>query len=147
LRTTLIAGFPGETKDDVEEVKDFLRKIQFDRAGIFTYSHEENTAAYELEDNIPAKVKQRRAEEIMEVQRDISYRKNLEKEGKIFKVLIDREESGHTLDVQNLTAWMWITRVLIKSSRKLTIGNFVDVQITKAYDYDLEGEVFGGGEN
>ncbi len=90
MRTTLIAGFPGETKDDVEEVKDFLRKIQFDRAGIFTYSHEENTAAYELEDNIPAKVKQRRAEEIMEVQRDISYRKNLEKEGKIFKVLIDR---------------------------------------------------------
>ncbi len=147
LRTTLIAGFPGETKDDVEEVKDFLRKIQFDRAGIFTYSHEENTAAYELEDNIPAKVKQRRAEEIMEVQRDISYRKNLEKEGKIFKVLIDRKESGTYIGRTEFDSVDVDNEVLIKSSRKLTIGNFVDVQITKAYDYDLEGEVFGGGEN
>src|SRR5690606_37454960 len=97
LRTTLIAGFPGETDEDVEEVKQFLQKIEFDRVGIFTYSHEENTAAYELKDNIPQEVKQQRAEDIMEVQRDISYEKNKAKEGKIFKVIVDKKESGKYL--------------------------------------------------
>ncbi|HEY6976927.1 MAG TPA: 30S ribosomal protein S12 methylthiotransferase RimO, partial [Chitinophagaceae bacterium] len=97
LRTTLIAGFPGETKDDVEELKDFLRKQRFDRVGIFTYSHEEGTSGYLLQDDVPAAEKQRRAEEIMEVQQEISYEKNIEKVGKVFKVIIDKKEAGRYL--------------------------------------------------
>ena len=85
LRTTLIAGFPGETQDDVEELKTFLKKIEFDRVGIFTYSHEENTIAHQMEDNIPEEEKERRAQEIMEVQQEISYQKNEEKVGANFQ--------------------------------------------------------------
>ena len=81
IRTTLIAGFPGETRDDVEELKTFLQKMRFDRVGIFTYSHEEGTSAYDLEDNIPAEEKEERAQEIMEVQQEISLEKNQEKVG------------------------------------------------------------------
>ncbi|MFN3666076.1 MAG: 30S ribosomal protein S12 methylthiotransferase RimO, partial [Sediminibacterium sp.] len=92
LRTTLIAGFPGETEADVEELKDFLREHRFDRVGIFSYSHEENTSAHDLEDNISAELKAERAQEIMEVQQEISYEKNQEKIGKVFKVLIDKKE-------------------------------------------------------
>ncbi|MFY8024804.1 MAG: 30S ribosomal protein S12 methylthiotransferase RimO, partial [Sediminibacterium sp.] len=94
LRTTLIAGFPGETEEDVEELKAFLQEHRFDRVGIFNYSHEENTSAYDLEDNVPAEVKAARAQEIMEVQQEISYEKNQEKIGKVFKVLIDKKEAG-----------------------------------------------------
>src|SRR5450432_3562526 len=88
LRTTLISGFPGETPDDVEELKMFLKKMRFDRVGIFTYSHEENTSAYELEDSIAEEVKEQRAQEIMDVQQEISYQKNVDKVGKTFKVII-----------------------------------------------------------
>src|SRR5580693_5491916 len=94
LRTTLIAGFPGETDQDVEEMKDFLRAHRFDRVGIFTYSHEEGTSAHQLEDDIPAAVKQKRAEDVMEVQQEISYEINQEKIGKVFRVLIDKKEAG-----------------------------------------------------
>ena len=82
IRTTLIAGFPGETRDDVEELKIFLQKMRFDRVGIFTYSHEEQTSAHDLVDNVPAEEKEARAQEIMEVQQDISLEKNQEKVGK-----------------------------------------------------------------
>src|SRR5258705_785636 len=88
LRTTLIAGFPGETRDDVEELKTFLQKMRFDRVGIFTYSHEEGTSAYDLNDNISQEEKESRAQEIMEVQQEISYEKNAEKIGQVFNVLI-----------------------------------------------------------
>lgn len=141
LRTTLIAGFPGETPKDVEEVKDFLQKMQFERVGIFTYSHEENTTAYDLDDNVPSTVKQQRAEEIMEVQRDISYQKNLEKEGKVFRVLIDRKEAGKYVGRTEFDSVEVDNEVLIKSSNKLPVGEFVNVRITKAFDYDLEAEV------
>ncbi|HLX66312.1 MAG TPA: 30S ribosomal protein S12 methylthiotransferase RimO, partial [Puia sp.] len=87
LRTTLIAGFPGETEEDVEELKDFLREHRFDRVGIFTYSHEEGTSAHDLDDDVPAEVKQSRAQEIMEVQQEISYEINRDKIGRVFKVL------------------------------------------------------------
>ena len=97
LRTTLIAGFPGETPDDVEELKTFLKKIEFDRVGIFTYSHEENTSAHELIDDVPAEEKEKRAQEIMEVQQEISYQKNEEKIGKTFEVIIDKKEAGRYL--------------------------------------------------
>ena len=140
LRTTLIAGFPGETEQDVEELKDFLREHRFDRVGIFSYSHEENTSAYDLEDNIPAEVKAERAQEVMEVQQEISYEKNQEKIGKIFKVLIDKKEAGRYLGRTEFDSVEVDNEVVVHSSKKLTPGTFVQVKITKAYDYDLEGE-------
>lgn len=141
LRTTLIAGFPGETEEDVEELKAFLQEHRFDRVGIFSYSHEENTSAYELEDNIPAEVKAARAQEIMEVQQEISYEKNQEKVGKVFKVLIDKKEAGRYLGRTEFDSVEVDNEVVIHSTKKLPIGEFVQVKITKAYDYDLEGEV------
>ena len=141
LRTTLITGFPGETRDDVEELKTFLHKMRFDRVGIFTYSHEEETTAFELDDNVPAGEKEARAQEIMEVQQDISLEKNLEKIGKTFKVLVDKKESGRYLGRTEFDSVEVDNEVIIKTSKKLVIGDFVYVKITKAYDYDLEGEV------
>ena len=141
LRTTLIAGFPGETEDDVEELKEFLKEHRFDRVGIFSYSHEENTSAFDLVDNISSEEKQRRAEEIMEVQQEISLEKNQEKVGQIFKVLIDKKEAGRYLGRTEFDSVEVDNEVVIHSGKKLQIGEFVMVKITKAYDYDLEGEV------
>lgn len=141
LRTTLIAGFPGETPDDIEELKAFLQKQRFDRVGIFSYSHEENTSAYTLEDNIPQEEKERRAQEVMEVQQEISYEKNQEKIGKQFKVLIDKREAGRYLGRTEFDSVEVDNEVVVHSGKKLTVGEFVEVRITKAYDYDLEGEV------
>lgn len=143
LRTTLIAGFPGEREEDVEELKEFLQEHRFDRVGIFSYSHEENTSAYDLEDNVPAEVKAARAQEIMEVQQEISYEKNQEKVGQIFKVLIDKKEAGRYLGRTEFDSVEVDNEVVIHSKKKLAIGEFVQVKITKAYDYDLEGEVVG----
>jgi ribosomal protein S12 methylthiotransferase len=141
LRTTLIAGFPGETEKDVDELKQFLVQHRFDRVGIFTYSHEEGTSAYNVEDNIPAAEKERRAQEVMEVQQDISYEKNQEKLGKTFKTIIDKKEAGRYLGRTEFDSVEVDNEVIINSDRKLPIGEFVNVTITKAYDYDLEGEV------
>lgn len=141
LRTTLIAGFPGETPDDIEELKLFLQKQRFDRVGIFTYSHEENTSAYTLCDNIPQEEKERRAQEVMEVQQEISLEKNREKIGREFKVLIDKKEAGRYLGRTEFDSVEVDNEVVIHSNRKLPIGDFVKVKITRAYDYDLEGEV------
>jgi ribosomal protein S12 methylthiotransferase len=144
LRTTLIAGFPGETEQDVQELKDFLQEHRFDRVGIFAYSHEEGTLAHELADNIPAEVKQQRAQEIMEVQQEISYEKNQEKIGRVFKVLIDKKESGRYLGRTEFDSIEVDNEVIVHSDEKLPIGDFVHVRITKAYDYDVEGEVVPG---
>lgn len=141
LRTTLIAGFPGETRDDVEELKTFLQKMRFDRVGTFTYSHEEDTSAHDLVDNISAEEKEERALEIMEVQQDISLEKNQEKLGKTFKVIIDKKEAGRYLGRTEFDSVEVDNEVIVNSSKKLVIGNFVNVKITKAYDFDLEGEV------
>ena len=141
IRTTLIAGFPGETEQDVEDLKEFLQEHRFDRVGIFNYSHEENTSAYTLVDGVSAEDKSLRAQEIMEVQQEISYEKNQEKIGKIFKVIIDKKEAGRYLGRTEFDSVEVDNEVVIHSSKKLTIGDFVQVKITKAYDYDLEGEV------
>ncbi|HRH60850.1 MAG TPA: 30S ribosomal protein S12 methylthiotransferase RimO [Chitinophagaceae bacterium] len=141
LRTTLIAGFPGETRDDVEELKAFLVKHRFDRVGIFTYSHEEGTSAYSLQDDIAADEKEARAQEIMEVQQEISYEKNMEKIGKTFKVIIDKKEAGRYLGRTEFDSVEVDNEVVIHSQKKLIIGEFVQVKMTKAYDYDLEGQV------
>lgn len=141
LRTTLITGFPGETQDDVEELKTFLQKIRFDRVGIFTYSHEEQTGAYDYVDDVPEEVKETRAEEIMEVQQEISLEKNREKIGKVFQVLIDRKEAGKYLGRTEFDSVEVDNEVIISSNQPLTIGRFAKVKITEAYDYDLAGEV------
>lgn len=141
LRTTLIAGFPGETEADVEELKVFLQEHRFDRVGIFPYSHEEGTAAGELVDDVPAGIKQQRAQEIMEVQQEISYEKNQEKIGRVFKTLIDKKEAGRYLGRTEFDSVEVDNEVIVHSKEKLPVGEFVQVKITKAYDYDLEGEV------
>lgn len=141
IRTTLITGFPGETREDVEELKDFLKRMRFDRVGIFTYSHEENTTAHDLEDNIPAEEKEARAQEIMEVQQEISLEKNQEKVGQIFKVIVDKKEAGRYLGRTEFDSVEVDNEVVINTSKKLVPGQFVQVKITKAYDYDLEGEL------
>ncbi len=141
LRTTLIAGFPGETEDDVEELKGFLQRQRFDRVGIFTYSHEEGTSAHELEDDVPAELKEQRAQEIMEVQQEISFELNQEKVGRTFKTIIDKKEAGRYLGRTEFDSVEVDNEVVVHSGKKLPIGEFVNVKITKAYDYDLEGEV------
>ena len=143
IRTTLIAGFPGETQDDVEELKGFLKEYRFDRVGIFSYSHEENTTAHDLVDSISDEEKQARAESIMEVQQEISLEKNQEKIGRILKVLIDKKEAGRYLGRTEFDSVEVDNEVVVHATKKLQIGEFVMVKITKAYDYDLEGEVVG----
>jgi ribosomal protein S12 methylthiotransferase len=143
LRTTLIAGFPGETQDDVEELKDFLVRQQFDRVGIFPYSHEEDTSAHALADTLTREEKEARAQEIMEVQQEISLAKNLAKVGRSFRVLIDKKEAGRYLGRTEYDSVEVDNEVIVNSDRALKPGDFVNVTITKAYDYDLEGEVVG----
>ena len=139
LRTTLITGFPGETTDDVEELKSFLERQRFERVGIFTYSHEENTSAHALTDNVPAEEKQRRAEDIMSVQQEISYEKNQEKIGQTLKVLIDKKEAGRYIGRTEFDSVEVDNEVIVQSENKLIPGNFYQVKITREYDYDLEG--------
>jgi ribosomal protein S12 methylthiotransferase RimO len=141
LRTTLITGFPGETLDDVEELKQFLDQHRFDRVGIFTYSHEENTTAYALQDDVPQEEKERRAQEIMEHQQEISYELNQEKVGKIFKTIIDKKEAGRYIGRTEFDSVEVDNEVIISGSQRLQIGEFYKVRIEKAYDYDLEGVV------
>ena len=141
LRTTLIAGFPGETLSDVAELKDFLTLHQFDRVGVFTYSHEEDTSAHQLVDAIPAEEKERRAQEIMEHQQEISYALNQQKVGREFRVLVDKKEAGRYLCRTEFDSVEVDNEVIINTSQKLVIGDFVNVRITKAYDYDLEAEL------
>jgi len=141
LRTTLIAGFPGETREDVEEVKEFLAEMQFDRVGIFTYSHEEDTSAHALEDTLSAEEKEERAQEIIEFQQEISFEKNQAMIGQTLKVIVDKKEAGRYIGRTEFDSVEVDNEVIIHSSRKLNLGDFVNVIITKAYDYDLEGDV------
>ena len=141
LRTTLIAGFPGEQQQDVEELKEFLSEHRFDRVGIFAYSHEEGTTAYHLADDVPADVKEARAQEVMELQQEISYEKNQEKIGRVLKTIVDKKESGRYIGRTEFDSVEVDNEVIIQSSTPLVIGNFVSVKMTKAYDFDLEGHV------
>jgi len=108
--------------------------------GVFTYSHEEGTSGYELEDDVPQAEKEKRAQEIMEVQQEISYEKNQEKVGKVFKVIIDKKEAGRYLGRTEFDSVEVDNEVIVHSKSKLPIGEFVQATITKAYDYDLEAE-------
>ena len=141
LRTTLIAGFPGETREDVEELKQFLSDMQFDRVGIFTYSHEEDTGAYTLEDTLSAEEKESRAQEIIEFQQEISYEKNQQRIGEVLRVIVDKKEAGRYIGRTEFDSVEVDNEVIIHTTKRLQPGDFVEVRITKAYDYDLEGEL------
>lgn len=141
LRTTLIAGFPGETQEDVASLQDFLTTHRFDRVGIFTYSHEEGTSAHGLVDDVSAEEKESRAQQVMETQQEISLELNQQKIGQVFKTLIDKKEAGRYLGRTEFDSVEVDNEVIIATDQKLSIGSFVNVRITKAYDYDLEGEI------
>lgn len=143
LRTTLISGFPGETEADFQEMYDWVEKSKFERLGIFTYSHEENTSAYALEDNVPAEIKQQRADEIMELQAGISYQLNQEKVGKEFKVLFDKAEGDYFIGRTEFDSPEVDNEVLVKISEEnhVRIGDFAKVKIDSADHYDLYGHI------
>ncbi len=142
LRTTLITGFPGETEDDFQELKDWVQKTEFDRLGVFTYSHEENTHAFTMKDDVPARVKKKRANEIMEIQSEISLKKNQAKVGQEVKVLIDRAEGEYFIGRTQYDSPEVDNEVIIHSpDNYLRIGDFVQAVVTDAEMYDLFAEL------
>ena len=144
IRTTLIAGYPGETEADFQEMYDWVEKSRFDRLGIFTYSHEENTHAYNFEDDVPEEEKRRRADAIMELQSGISYELNQQKVGKTYKVLFDRAEGDYFIGRTEFDSPEVDNEVLVKKSEHyVRIGDFAMVEITSADHYDLYGKVVG----
>jgi ribosomal protein S12 methylthiotransferase len=144
IRTTLISGYPGETEADFQEMYDWVEKSRFERLGIFTYSHEENTHAYNFEDDVPESVKKERAEAIMELQSGISYELNQEKIGKTFKVLFDRVEGDYFIGRTEYDSPEVDNEVLVKKSDGyIRIGDFAQIEITSADHYDLYGKIVG----
>jgi ribosomal protein S12 methylthiotransferase len=142
IRTTLIVGYPGETAADFEVLKEWVRNQRFDRLGCFTYSHEENTHAYALVDDVPEEVKAQRAAEIMEIQQEISFELNQAKIGKTFRVLIDRKEGPHFVGRTEFDSPEVDNEVLIPADKNyLSLGHFYEVRVVDATDYDLIGEL------
>jgi ribosomal protein S12 methylthiotransferase len=142
IRTTLIAGYPGETEEDFQEMYDFVERSRFDRLGIFTYSHEDDTHAFTLEDDVPAKVKKERADKIMELQSGISYELNQLKVGKTYKVLFDRVEGDYFIGRTEFDSPEVDNEVLLlKSEGFVRLGDFANVLITSADHYDLYGKL------
>lgn len=141
IRTTLIVGYPGETEADFETLKNWVKEMRFERLGCFTYSHEENTHAYNLEDDVPEEVKQERANIIMEIQSQISWELNQEKIGQTFRCIIDRKEGNHFVGRTEFDSPDVDNEVLIDATKHyVKIGDFVNIKITDASDYDLFGE-------
>jgi ribosomal protein S12 methylthiotransferase len=141
IRTTLITGHPGETEEDFNDMLDFVEQSRFDRLGVFTYSHEENTHAYSMKDDVPNDVKQQRADEVMELQQGISLELNQQKVGKILKVLIDRKEGGEFIGRTEFDSPEVDNEVILDASKNyLRMGDFVQVKITSATEFDLFGE-------
>ncbi len=142
IRTTLIAGYPGETAKDHNEMLEWVEQTRFDRLGIFAYSHEENTHAYLLKDNVSAKTKQARAEAVMALQNGISLDLNQQKIGNTFKVLFDKKEGDYFIGRTEFDSPEVDNEVLVKASTDFVrVGDFANVKITSAEDYDLYGEV------
>lgn len=140
IRTTLIVGYPGETEADFETLKQWVKEMRFERLGCFTYSHEENTHAYSLEDDVPEEVKQERANAIMEIQSQISWELNQQKIGETFRCIIDRKEGNHFVGRTEFDSPDVDNEVLIDATQYyVKIGDFVDIKITDATDYDLIG--------
>lgn len=141
IRTTLIVGYPGETQEDFEVLKNWVQEMRFERLGCFTYSHEENTHAYQLVDDVPEEIKQQRANEIMEIQAQISWELNQEKIGQIYKVVIDRKEGNYFIGRTEYDSPDVDNEVLIDATQfYLKTGDFTTVKIIDASDYDLYAE-------
>ena len=142
IRTTLIVGYPGETEENFEELKKWVSETKFDRLGVFEYSHEENTSAFSLDDNVSAKVKSRRVKEIMDLQSNISYNLNQKKIGKIFKVLFDRKEGKYFIGRTEYDSPDVDNEVLVESKNAyVRIGDFANVIVKNADHFDLYAEI------
>ena len=140
IRTSLIVGYPGETEKEFQELLDFVEESKFDRLGVFTYSHEENTSAHVLENDIPEKIKKARQEEIMDLQMHISWELNQEKVGKIYKVLFDRKEGDYFIGRTEFDSPDVDNEVLVKATDTyVRMGDFANVIIEKADHFDLYG--------
>ncbi|WP_276088986.1 30S ribosomal protein S12 methylthiotransferase RimO [Pedobacter sp. JY14-1] len=142
MRTTLICGYPGETKADFEEMAQWVEDTRFDRLGCFTYSHEEKTHAYTLSDDVPEEVKQERVDAIMEIQQGISYEINQKKVGQSYKVLVDRKEGDYFVGRTEFDSPEVDNEVLIDAKTGYAaIGSFVQVKVDRAEDFDLYGHI------
>lgn len=141
LRTTLIVGYPNETEADIEELVQFIKDVQFDRLGVFTYSQEDDTTAYGLGDPIPEMEKERRKEYVMEIQRAISLEKNESRIGTTARAVIERRENGNLVGRTEWDAPEIDNEIFIPATAQVQIGDFVNVAITDATEYDLYGEI------
>jgi ribosomal protein S12 methylthiotransferase len=141
IRTTLITGYPGETEKDHEAMLRFVERVRFDRLGVFAYSHEENTHAYRLEDDIPAEVKQERSEAVMAIQQGVSEEINSSRVGQVMKVLFDRKEGDYFIGRTEFDSPEVDNEVLLPARDSyVRIGGFADVRITSAEAFDLYAE-------
>jgi len=141
IRTTLIVGYPNETEAQFNELKDWVKAMRFERLGCFAYSHEEQTHAYNLEDNVPEDVKQKRVAEIMEIQSQISFELNQQKVGKVFKCLFDRKEGNQFIGRTEFDSPDVDNEVLVDATKHyIQLGQFINIKITEAGDFDLYGE-------
>lgn len=141
LRTTMIVGYPGETDEDFKQLVDFVKDAKFDRLGVFTYSEEENTDAANITDDVPEEIKQARLEKIMEIQGNISFENNQAKVGKIFKVIIDREEDDFFVGRTQYDSPEVDNEVLIFKDENIKIGKLYNIKIHSAEDFDLIGKI------
>ena len=140
IRSTFILGYPGETNKDFEILKKWVKKMRFERLGCFTYSHEENTHSYNLSDNVPQEIKQKRANEIMNIQAQISWELNQQKINDVYKCIIDRKRGDYFIARTSFDSPDVDNEVLINANKYyLKIGEFLPVKIVKAYDFDLHG--------
>jgi ribosomal protein S12 methylthiotransferase len=141
IRTTLIVGYPGETEEDFEILKNWVKEMRFERLGCFTYSHEENTHAYNLEDDVPEDIKEQRAAEIMEIQGQISWELNQRYVGEVYRCLVDRAEDGYFVARTEFDSPEVDNEVLVDAKKHyLRVGDFVDLMIVEAADFDLYAE-------
>ena len=142
VRTTMLVGFPGETAAEFEELCDHVRKMRFERMGVFQYSHEENTIAFDLPDDVPAEVKTERANRLMEIQQEISLEKNQERLNQTLRVLFDRKEGGYFVGRTEYDSPEVDNEVLVNAAKNyVRLGDFANVKITDATEYDLIGEL------
>ena len=146
IRTTMLVGFPGETEAEFQDLCDFVADMKFERVGVFQYSHEEDTSAYDFADDVDPSVKAARAERLMAIQQDISLAKNQAKIGQQLRVLFDRKEGGYYVGRTEHDSPEVDNEVLVKASKKnyVRIGDYAVVKITKAADFDLYGEIIQG---
>jgi ribosomal protein S12 methylthiotransferase len=141
IRTTFIVGYPGDTEERFEELKEFVKNTKFERMGCFTYSHEENTHAFKLEDDVPEEVKNQRVADLMEIQGQISFDLNQEKVGEVFRCIFDRKEGNFFIGRTEFDSPDVDNNVIVDASKfYIQIGQFIDIKITEATDFDLYGE-------